>query len=208
MAGNLIIISAPSGTGKTALVAELLRRNPDLTLSVSHTTRTMRSIEREGEHYFFTTRDAFRAMAETGEFLEWAEYKGNLYGTRKTFVEDHLRNGDDVVLEIDVQGAIQVKRKMPEAVSVFLLPPSRAELEKRLRKRATETKETEDDIQNRLALARHELGCFPEYDHIVVNDNFEEAAAKLHSIVQCRRTTLARQSELIHSIIGSFGGLG
>ena len=206
MRGNLFIVSAPSGTGKTALVAALLEKNPGLHLSISYTTREKRSTEVEGIHYFFTDEAGFLAMQDREDFLESAQYKGNLYGTRHQFVENSLSTGQDVILEIDVQGAQQVKARIPESVGIFLLPPSRQELERRLRNRARETGETEEDIQRRLALAHREVSYYRDYDHIIINEVFEDSLALLQAVVQCHATSLDHQAERIEGIIASFGG--
>src|SRR5262245_22247280 len=153
MRGNLYIVSAPSGSGKTTLLQHLLRTFKDLQFSVSYTTRQARTGEQSGVDYFFTDRPAFLKMAERGDFLEWAEFNGQLYGTARAFVEQHLEQGKDVILDIDVQGAKQVKSKIKDSVAVFVLPPSFAELERRLRSRRLESDEV---IRRRLEIAKGE----------------------------------------------------
>src|SRR5579883_756945 len=154
MRGNLYIVSAPSGSGKTTLLQHLLKSFKDLNFSVSHTTRQPRQGERHSVDYFFTERTAFSNMVERGEFLEWAEFNGQLYGTTRTFVEERLAGGQDVILDIDVQGAKQVKAKVKDAVAIFVLPPSFQELERRLKSRMLET---DDVIRRRLEIARSEI---------------------------------------------------
>src|SRR5687768_5224170 len=154
MRANVYIVSAPSGSGKTTLLQYLLRTFQDLKFSVSYTTRQPRAGEMHGKDYFFTERPAFMEMVNRGEFLEWAEYYGQLYGTSRKFVEQHTAAGEDVILDIDVQGARQVKSKMRDAITVFVLPPSFMELERRLRARRMESEEA---IHRRLEIARGEL---------------------------------------------------
>ncbi len=204
MRGNLYIVSAPSGSGKTTLLQYLLRQFNDLKFSVSHTTRQPRKGERNGVDYFFTDRETFLAMVDREEFLEWAEYQGQLYGTSRTFVEGNLEAGKDVILDIDVQGALQVKSKMPGAVSIFILPPSFAELERRLRARRLEP---EDTIRRRLEIARGEIVFYRDYNYIIVNDVLEDSVLLLEAIVRGGDLP-SRQEDRIKDIISSFGGLG
>src|SRR5580693_7624359 len=154
MRGNLYIVSAPSGSGKTTLLQHLLRSFTDLKFSVSHTTRRPRQGERDGVDYFFTERTAFQSMAGRGEFLEWAEFNGNLYGTTSAFVESQIETGKDVILDIDVQGAHQVKSKVEGSTAIFVLPPSFEELERRLKARMLEP---DDVIRRRLEIAKSEI---------------------------------------------------
>lgn len=205
MCGNLYIVSAPSGSGKTTLLQYLLRQFNDLKFSVSHTTRQPRKGERNGVDYFFTDRETFLAMVDQEEFLEWAEYQGQLYGTARTFVEGNLEAGKDVILDIDVQGARQVKSKMPGAVSIFILPPSFAELERRLRARRLES---EDTIRRRLEIARGEIVFYRDYNYIIVNDVLEDSVLLLEAIVRGGGALPSRQEDRIEDIISSFGGLG
>ena len=203
MRANIYIVSAPSGSGKTTLLQNLLRTFKDLRFSVSHTTRQPRAGEKHGVDYFFTDRSTFVSMAERGEFLEWAEYYGQLYGTARSFVEQHIEAGCDVILDIDVQGARQVKAKIPEAISIFVLPPSFAELERRLRSRMLES---DEDIHRRLQIAKREIVCCREYDYIVINDVLENSVQILESIVRAGRAIPSRQQARIEEIIASFGG--
>lgn len=184
MSGRLFIVSAPSGAGKSTLVNALLAREPGVVLSISHTTRAPRAGDRGGVQYHFVDRATFDAMAARGEFLEHAEVFGNGYGTSRTAVEPILASGRDVLLEIDWQGAAQVRRAMPGCVAIFILPPSRDELERRLRARATDSEAT---IEKRLAASRGEIAHADEFDCIVVNDDFEDAVAALRAIVAAAR---------------------
>jgi len=203
MRGNVYIVSAPSGSGKTTLLQLLLRTFTDLKFSVSHTTRQPRAGERHGVDYYFTDRSTFTSMAERGEFLEWAEYYGQLYGTARSFVEEHTAAGSDVILDIDIQGARQVKAKISDAIAVFVLPPSFAELERRLRSRRLESNE---DIHRRLEIAKGEILYYRDYDYIVVNDVLENSIQTLEAIVRSGRAIPSRQKPRIEEIIASFGG--
>jgi guanylate kinase len=178
--GRLIVIAAPSGAGKTSLVNALLASDPGLRLSVSHTTRKRRPTEQEGREYHFVSVPEFERLRDAGEFLEHARVFDNLYGTSRAFVEQQLTAGHDVVLEIDWQGARQVRRAMPQCVSVFILPPSRAALAERLARRATDTPEV---IERRLADAAGDMSHYREFDYVVVNDEFTRALDDLQRIV-------------------------
>jgi guanylate kinase len=174
------VIAAPSGAGKTSLVRALMERDPALRFSISYTTRKQRPNERDGHDYFFVTSAEFEAMVERGEFLEHARVFDNCYGTARRPVEDALAAGQDLILEIDWQGAAQVRAALPECVSIFILPPSRAELERRLRGRGTDS---EAVIQRRLRDAASDMTHWSEFDHVVVNDDFARALADLRAIV-------------------------
>jgi guanylate kinase len=178
--GRLIVISAPSGAGKTTLVRALLEREPQLRLSVSHTTRKRRPNELDGREYHFTTVPEFEALIAQGEFLEYAKVFDNLYGTSRVFVTRELDAGHDVLLEIDWQGAAQVRRALPECVSLFILPPSRASLAERLARRATDTPEV---IARRLGEAVADMSHYREFDYVVVNDDFDRAVSDIKSIL-------------------------
>jgi guanylate kinase/non-canonical purine NTP pyrophosphatase (RdgB/HAM1 family) len=186
--GRLIVISAPSGAGKTSLVKQLLEDEPRLALSISHTTRKRRPTEAEGREYHFVTVDEFKALEARGEFLESARVFDNFYGTARAFVEERLASGRDVLLEIDWQGARQVRSRMPECVSVFILPPSRAALAERLARRATDSAEV---IARRLADAAGDMSHYREFDYVVVNDDFAQAVADLKRIIAGEGAELA-----------------
>ena len=184
MSGILFIISAPSGSGKTTLVDALRQYVPNLDFSISYTTRLPRGSEQQGREYHFISRAGFEEMIGKGEFLEYAEVFGNYYGTAKSVLEDAARRGHDVLLDIDVQGERQVKLKMPGAVSIFVLPPSRTELESRLRKRSiSENVHSEEVIRRRLDTARKEIENYPNYDYILINDRLEQSVDELQAIV-------------------------
>lgn len=184
MAGTLYIVAAPSGAGKTSLTRALLERDAGIVLSVSYTSRAPRPNEVDGVHYHFVSREEFEAMIARGEFFEHAVVHGDLKGTSRKVVEQTLAQGKDVLLEIDWQGARIVRAQMPDAVSIFILPPSRVELERRLRARASDPEAT---IQRRLADARQDLEHAVEFDYIIVNDNFDVALGEICEIVKARR---------------------
>lgn len=196
--GTLYVISAPSGAGKTSLVAEMLRRDRKLGVSVSHTTRPIRTGERDGVNYHFVSRAEFEAMIVRNDFLEHADVFGNYYGTSQVWVKQRLAAGADVILEIDWQGAEQVRRLMPECVGVFIVPPSPEALRKRLTGRGTDTPEV---VERRLDEAADECSHAVEFDYLVVNDDFDTALEDLLSIVCCHRLRMqaqqARHSELL-----------
>ena len=204
MRGNLYIVSAPSGSGKTTLLQHLLRSFTDLKFSVSHTTRRPRQGERDGVDYFFTERPAFQSMIDRGDFLEWAEFNGQLYGTTRAFVGVQIENGKDVILDIDVQGAHQVKLKVEGSTAIFVLPPSFAELERRLKARMLEP---DDVIRRRLEIAKSEILFYRDYDYIIINDILENSILLLESIVRSGTAVPRRQQSRIEEIIASFGGL-
>jgi guanylate kinase len=188
MSGILYIISAPSGSGKSTLVKELRKFVSGLDFSISYTTRSPRGSEQNGSEYHFIDRQQFEEMIRRGEFLEYADVFGNYYGTAKLVMEQAARQGKDVVLDIDVQGERQVKQKIPDAVSIFVLPPSRTELESRLRKRSlSENVRSEDVIRRRLDTARMEIENYPNYDYILVNDRLEQSVDELQAIVLAER---------------------
>jgi guanylate kinase len=189
MSGTVFIISAPSGSGKTTLTNALLSLVPGLQFSISYTTREPRGSEEDGREYFFVGRDEFEKMIGSGEFLEHANVFGNYYGTAKRFLSEATSKGKDLILDIDVQGAEQVKTKMPEAVSIFILPPSRTELETRLTNRSQAEHVTSDKvIRRRLEEAGREIEKYPNYDYILVNDQVDKSVDQLKSIVLAERS--------------------
>jgi guanylate kinase len=178
--GTLYIFSAPSGAGKSSLARALVESSPDIAVSVSHTTRDPRPGEDHGVHYFFVTPDQFRAMVAAGEFLEHAQVFDNYYGTSRAAIEDLLEQGKDVILDIDWQGARAIKAQMPDACGIFILPPSREELENRLRGRGQDSDEV---IARRMRDAVSEMTHYNEFDYVVVNDDFDAAIADLRAIM-------------------------
>jgi guanylate kinase len=198
--GTLFTVSAPSGAGKTSLLAELVNRLPDIRVSVSHTTRAMRPGERDGVNYYFVAEPEFLAMLERAEFLEHARVFSNLYGTSQCWVEEQLDSGTDVVLEIDWQGAAQVRRLLPDCVRVFILPPSIDTLMTRLTSRRQDQPEV---IQQRLAQAREEISHYVEADYLIVNDQFDTALDELLAVVKSQRLTLDAQERRYRSLLQS-----
>ena len=188
--GLLLVISGPSGVGKGTIINSLLE-DENIAYSVSATTRSPRPGEVDGVNYHYITKDEFKELIDNGDVLEYAEYTGNYYGTPRKFVEQKLNDGKSVVLEIETCGAMQIKKKMPEAVLIFICPPSIEELESRLRGRGTET---EDVILRRLETARHELTLIPEYDYAVINENgeWEKAARTVKDIVNAEQHATSR----------------
>jgi guanylate kinase len=187
--GTLFVVSAPSGAGKTTLCREARQRLPDLAYSVSYTTRPPRPGEIEGTDFVFVTEPRFRALRERGEFAEWATVHGNLYGTRAGVLEEGLAAGRDVLLDIDTQGAAQLRARYPEAVLVFIVAPSMVELAQRLRERRSDP---ESEIARRLARAREEVKLWRSYDYLVVNRDLKEAADHLTAIITAERCRTAR----------------
>lgn len=200
MTGSLFIITAASGTGKTSLVKQLLATTNDLTVSVSHTTRSPRPGEIDGQHYHFTDVESFTAAVDEGKFLEHAEVFGNYYGTSEHSVRTQLESGIDVILEIDWQGALQVKRLFTDAIMIFILPPSVATLRQRLSTRATDST---DIIEQRLAGSVHEMSQYVHADYVVINDNFEVALTELKAIIVADRQKLARQQSRYQTTIAT-----
>ncbi|RMG51309.1 MAG: guanylate kinase [Acidobacteria bacterium] len=197
----LIVISSPSGAGKTTLVSALLDRVPQTRLSVSYTTRPPRPHEVDGRDYTFISRDEFDRMRQRGEFLEWAEVHGNLYGTSRRMIEEILSAGCDAVLDIDVQGAAQVRKQFPDAVTVFILPPSFTELKRRLSSRGTETPES---LERRLRVARREVLRYTEFEYLVINDQLDVAIAAVEAIVRAERQKRQRREDEARAILRTF----
>jgi guanylate kinase len=199
--GMLFIVSAPSGAGKTTLVERLVEQTPRLRMSRSYTSRPARQGETDGVDYNFVSRSMFETMAAAGEFLEWADVFGNLYGTRARDTDAMLATGDDVVLVIDVQGARQVRTRGIESTTIFVMPPSSDVLEQRLRGRS---KDSEPAMQRRLATAREEVASFSEYDFLVVNDELTAAVDRLRSIIIAERARLTRMTPTAFGIVRTF----
>ena len=199
----VFIISAPSGSGKSTLVSRVMRADPKLRFSVSYTTRKPRGQEQDGVSYHFISREEFERRLAADEFLESAEVFGNYYGTHKSELDKAKAGGWDLVLDIDVQGAAQLKKKLPEAVSVFILAPSRQVLEQRLRTRSEDSDET---IGRRLRGAADEIRNYAQYDYVLVNDGVEESAATLAAIVRAERVKRIRMAERLEPILRTFEG--
>jgi len=195
--GLLLVVSGPSGAGKGTLCKTLVENSEDVFLSVSATTRAPRKDEIEGVSYFFKTNEQFEEMIKNGELLEWAKFCDNYYGTPRAPVEAMLSEGKDVILEIDVQGALQVKKKYKEGVYIFILPPSLEELKNRITSRGTET---EDVIQERLKRARFEINQIHEYDYIVINDYIDKAVEDLRSIIYAEKCRVERNATILKEV--------
>ena len=202
MSGSLFIISAPSGAGKSTLVNALLSQDAGLSLSISHTTRAPRAGEADGRDYHFVSREVFVTMRSRGEFLESAEVHGNLYGTSRAWIEMRMTAGHDIVLEIDCQGAEQLRKQFPEAVAIFILPPSMTELERRLRGRGTESDEV---IARRLDGASREMRRVGQFDYVIINSSFSEALGLLRAVVVAARQRVARVGEREDELFRSLG---
>ena len=201
MSGNLFIVSAPSGAGKTSLVSALLKSNRHIALSISYTTRAPRAGEVDGKDYHFVSREQFLEMAQKGDFLESAEVYGNLYGTSQSWIEKELVSGRDILLEIDWQGAEQVRRLMPHAISIFILPPSLSALETRLQGRGQDSPEV---IARRMQAARDDISHVAEFDYVIINDKLDEALKQLDAVVIAsglhRDSQLTRHATLINQL--------
>lgn len=196
--GNLFILSAPSGAGKSSLINALLKKHADMKVSVSHTTRSPRPGEENAVHYHFVSADEFKALIAKDDFFEWAQVFDNYYGTSKQAIESQLNAGIDVFLDIDWQGAQQVREIMPSVQTIFILPPSKAELEQRLNNRGQDSAEV---IAGRMAKAQSETSHYNEYDYVVVNDDFETALSNIETIVLAQRLTLKAQASRHHDLI-------
>jgi guanylate kinase len=199
----VLIVSGPSGSGKSTLVRKILDV-PGTMLSVSCTTRPARATEKDGKWYNFVSEAEFQQMVERGEFLEYAQVFGkNWYGTPKKWLDEALAQQKDLVLEIDVQGALQVKRKLPDAVAMFVLAPSRADIEQRIRERG---QDSEDEIRRRLERSRQEISTYTSYDFAVINDDLERAGSEVQAIVLASRCRITQREGRIREILKSFGG--
>jgi guanylate kinase len=202
--GNLIIISGPSGAGKSALATKVLQLVPHLRFSVSYTTRAPRGAERHGVEYFFVSRNEFQSLIHGDELLEWAEVHGNLYGTSRKFVDDLLQQGEDVLLDIDIQGAHIIRQKRADAVGIFILPPSYRILRERLMRRSL------DDgfiIEKRLKIACEEIRHYSEYDYLIINEDLDSSTREIQSIILGLRCRTAARTEVAKSVLETFGGI-
>jgi len=200
--GNLFVVAAPSGAGKSSLVTALLELDSHLVVSISHTTRAPRGQEQDGREYHFIDEPRFRAMVAAGDFIEWAEVHGNLYGTSRGAIEQRLSNGHDIVLEIDWQGALQIKKLFPGAVLVFILPPSWDELAQRLTRRG---EDPPDVIAERLANARHEVSQARHFDFVIINALFQTAVFDLKTVVHSQRLRYAAQLRARPAVFEALG---
>ncbi|TNC80924.1 MAG: guanylate kinase [Oleiphilus sp.] len=198
--GQLYIISAPSGAGKTSLVKALLEKDPQVAVSVSHTTRAPRPGEVDGQNYNFVSKEQFEAMVKNGDFLEHAEVFDNYYGTSGPWVQQKLAQGLDIILEIDWQGARQVRSHHPEACSIFILPPSKAALRERLSSRGQDSQEV---IDGRMDQAQSESSHYEEYDFLIINDHFDQALTELSELFSSQRLRLGRQKSLHQDLLNS-----
>ena len=199
--GNLFVVVAPSGAGKTSLVTELLKREPNLKLSISHTTRAPREGEADGREYHFVDRATFEKMIAAGDFLEHANVYGNYYGTSRRWIEKELAGDHDVLLEIDWQGARQVKKLFEHAIAISILPPSIEELRRRLEARGKDSPET---IDRRMASARDEISHVLEFEYIIVNERFEDALTELESVVRATRVSRPQQELRLAPLLAQF----
>jgi guanylate kinase len=201
--GSVVVISAPSGSGKSTLIKRLMDAFPGLRFSVSYTTRAPRGGEKHGRDYFFVSRRVFKRMIARHEFVEWADVYGHLYGTARKQLQAAEEAGRDILLDIDVQGHRQVRKRLPGAVSIFILPPSFRELAERLRDRHSDAPQ---EIERRLDTARREIAHWPEYDYLVVNDRLADAAQALRAILRATRFRRPNQAARARKIVGTFGG--
>ena len=202
VSGRLFILSAPSGTGKTSLTKSLIQKNINLSLSISYTSRLMRPSEIEGSDYFFVERNIFEQMLEDRELVESAEIYGNLYGTSRQWINEAINSGKDILLEIDGQGARQVREIFSDVVSIFVLPPSLEVLENRLKDRNQDSKEV---IAKRMAAAKEEISHVSEYDYVIINDNMDVALRDLVSVVQSERLRAPAQLTRYHDLVTQLG---
>ncbi|MCR5233820.1 MAG: guanylate kinase [Lachnospiraceae bacterium] len=201
--GILLILSGFAGSGKGTVVNELLNRYDNYSLSVSATTRSPRPGEQDGREYFFKTVEQFEAMIEKGEFLEYAKYVDNYYGTPREYVEHKLDEGKDVILEIEQQGALQIKEKCPEALLLFIMPPSVSEIYNRLKGRGTETEEV---IMKRMTQGAREARVIERYDYLIINDDLDKCIEDVHNTIQCSKFSTDRNKDIISRTIEEFDG--
>lgn len=202
--GSLIIVSGPSGAGKSALASAVISRLKDLRFSVSYTTRAPRGDERDSVEYHFVDKAEFEGLIQGNEFLEWAEVYGNYYGTARKFIDATLRDGKDVLLDVDVQGAHTICTKCPDAISIFIMPPSYQVLRRRLANRKLDK---DYIIEQRLNIARREIVQYKDYDYLIVNDDFDASVKELEAIILGSRCQMTSRTESAELIIATFGGL-
>jgi len=191
--GTIFVLSAPSGTGKTTICERLIKSFPNLKMSISHTTRKPRIGERDGVDYFFVEKEVFEKMIKNNEFVEWAEVYGNFYGTSKKLINELLQSGNDILLDIDIQGAKNIKKTYPDSVLIFILPPSFEELERRLKER----KEDIDTIKKRLSKAKEEISQYKYYDYLVINDDLDKAVNEILCIINAEKLKINRVKQQI-----------
>lgn len=203
--GCLIVFSGPSGAGKDTILNKIMGEKENLKLSVSHTTRPPREGEVNGKNYYFVSKQEFIKMIENGEMLEYATYCGNYYGTSAVKVQDELEKGNDVILEIEVQGAEQVMKKVPETLSIFILPPSLAELKKRLKNRGTDSEEV---INRRVKEAEKEIALAHNYDYVIINDDIEKSAKKVLKIIELQEMKSQNMKHIIDEVLSSEKNIG
>lgn len=202
--GNLVIVSGPSGAGKSVLVEAVLKTVPGLRFSISHTTRPPRANEKDGVHYFFVDSERFQTLIQSGQFVEWAQVYGNYYGTCRKFIDEVLSNGEDVVLDVDVQGARTIRAVRPDAVSIFIMPPSYMLLRERLAQRKLDK---EYVIEQRLMIALEEIHHYRNYDFLIINDQLDRSIEELRGIILGSRCRIQCRVEAAKEIVATFGGI-
>jgi len=202
--GSLIIVSGPSGAGKSALVSAVLAVMPEVCFSVSYTTRAPRGSERDGVEYHFVGKDEFESLIRRGDLLEWAEVYGNYYGAARKFIDDNLVQGNDVLLDVDVQGARTIRDRRREAISVFIMPPSYQVLRMRLENRKLDKRYV---IEQRLKIARHEISYYRDYEYLIVNNSFDASVEELKAVILGSRCRMGARAESAESIVATFGGM-
>jgi guanylate kinase len=202
--GNLFIVSGPSGAGKSVLAASVLGMLPSLHFSISYTTRSPRGSERDGVEYHFVDRQRFRELEEAGEFLEWAEVYGNYYGTSRRFIDEMLTRGEDVLLDIDVQGARTIREKRRQAITIFIMPPSFEVLRSRLERRKLDKDYV---MKQRLDIARSEIEHYANYDFLIINEEIGRSVDELKGIILARRCQMPARAEVAQAIVATFGGM-